>query len=62
MPSPVLGGIKYVYSVDPMKELTNSTGVLIRQEAQFTEQFIRCESPNSHQIVFMYFHNLLKVK
>ena len=29
-----------------MKELTNSTRVLKRQEAQFMEQFIGCESPN----------------
>ena len=43
VPSLILGGIKYVYSVDPMKELTNSTGVLKRQEAQFMEQFIGCE-------------------
>jgi hypothetical protein len=47
-PRPLFGGIQYVYVPDPMTELALSTGVLIRQEAQFLEQISGCESPNRY--------------
>jgi hypothetical protein len=43
-------GIQYVYVPDPMTELGMSTGVLIRQEAQFAEQITGCESPNRYYV------------
>ena len=48
--APYLGGIQYVYVVDPMAELAISTGVLIKQEAQFFEQITGCESPNRYYV------------
>ena len=50
VPPPYLGGIQYVYVPDPMAELGMSTGVLIRQEAQFSEQITGCESPNRYYV------------
>lgn len=47
---PLLGGIQFVYVIDPMAELALSTGVLIRQEAQFMEQITGCESPNRYYV------------
>jgi hypothetical protein len=48
VPPPSYGGNKYIYVPDPMAELAMSTGVLIRQEAQFLEQITGCESPNRY--------------
>ncbi len=45
---PYFGGIQFVYVADPMAELAFSTGVLIRQQAQFLEQMTGCESPNRY--------------
>jgi len=50
VPPPRFGGIQYVYVPDPMVELGMSTGVLIRQEAQFLEQVTGCESPNRYYV------------
>ena len=50
VPPPRFGGIQYVYVADPMAELAMSTGVLIRQEAQFFEQITGCESPNRYYV------------
>ena len=50
VPPPRFGGIQYVYVADPMAELAMSTGVLIRQEAQFFEQMAGCESPNRYYV------------
>ena len=50
VPAPVFGGIQYVYVADPMIELAMSTGVLIRQQAQFLEQITGCESPNRYYV------------
>jgi hypothetical protein len=47
---PTFGGIQYVYVQDPMAELAMSTGVLIRQQAQFLEQITGCESPNRYYV------------
>ena len=41
-------GIQYVFVSDPMSELANSSGVLIKQKPQFMEQFTGCESPNRY--------------
>ena len=49
-PQPYFGGIQYVYVQDPMVELGNSTGVLIRQQPQLLEQFTGCESPNRYYV------------
>ena len=48
IPPPVFSGIQYVYVPDAMAELSLSTGVLIRQQAQFLEQITGCESPNRY--------------
>ena len=50
VPAPYFGGLQYVYVADPMTELALSTGVLIRQEAQFFEQITGCESPNRYYV------------
>jgi hypothetical protein len=50
VPAPYFGGLQYVYVADPMTELGLSTGVLIRQEAQFLEQLTGCESPNRYYV------------
>ena len=50
VPPPRFGGIQYVCVADPMAELAMSTGVLIRQEAQFFEQMTGCESPNRYYV------------
>ena len=49
VPSPIFG-IQFVYVLDPMSELAMSTGVLIRQQAQFLEQITGCESPNRYYV------------
>ena len=50
VPPPSFGGIQYVYVPDPMAELAMSTGVLIKQQAQFLEQITGCESPNRYYV------------
>ena len=50
VPAPYFGGLQYVYVSDPMAELALSTGVLIKQEAQFFEQITGCESPNRYYV------------
>lgn len=43
-------GVQYVFVTDPMAELALSTGVLIKQEEQFFEQFAGCEMPNRYYV------------
>ena len=43
-------GFQYVYVQDPMAELANCTGVLIRQQPEFFEAITGCESPNRYHV------------
>ena len=43
-------GVQYVYVQDPMAELANCTGVLIRQQPEFFEAITGCESPNRYHV------------
>ena len=47
---PIFEGIPYQYSDNPMDELSNTDRVIIRQQAQFLEQIIGCESPNRYYV------------
>lgn len=42
--------VQYVYVQDPMGELANCTGVLIKQEPEFFEQMTGCETPNRYHV------------
>jgi len=46
MPQPV----QYVFVQDPMAELANCTGVLIKQEPEFFERMTGCETANRYHV------------
>ena len=54
VPSPqVVGpqmGVQYVYVQDPMAELVNCTGVLIRQQPELFEAITGCETANRYHV------------
>lgn len=45
---PLIGGVQYVYVLDPMSELAQCSGVVIKQQPQFLEAISGCEYPNRY--------------
>ena len=45
-----MGGVQYIYVQDPITEIGNCTGVLIRQEPDLLEKFTGCEKSNRYHV------------
>ncbi len=45
-----MGGLEYVYVLDPMTELNNCTGVFIKQQAELFEAITGCETANRYLV------------
>ena len=46
----MFGGIQYVFVTDPLIELNNCSGVLIKQQPELLEIITGCETPNRYHI------------
>lgn len=44
------GGIQYIFVSDPLTELNNCSGVLIKQEPELLEILTGCETPNRYHV------------
>ena len=44
------GGMQVIYVQDPLTELENCTGVIIRQQPEFYEALTGCETPNRYHV------------
>lgn len=47
---PQFAGLQYAYVQDPLTELESCTGVIIRQQPEFFEAIVGCETPNRYHI------------
>ena len=50
VPTPIFGGMQFVYVQDPMAELASCPSLLIKQEPEFLENFTGCEMPNIYHV------------
>ena len=49
-PAPNFPGMQFVYVLDPLTELTNCTGVEIKQQPEFFEMITGCETSNRYHV------------